>query len=88
MAIGRELTELLQSLDPVLRDWVGSSDSPQSTRWPLRRCAYGSEKAFDYEFQFEARAARAILRRLAKYGLEDDPDEADERAMERLSAAY
>jgi hypothetical protein len=29
-------------------------------------------------------AARAILRRLAKYGLEDDLEQADERVMEEL----
>jgi hypothetical protein len=47
--------------------------------------SYGSETAFEYEFQFERLAARAILRRLAKYGLEKEFEEADEIAMQQLS---
>ena len=85
---GFERTKLLRSLDPDLDIWVDSAvDTPVSTRWLLRRCARGPEEAFKYEFQFEAMAARAILRRLARYGLESSFDDTDEAALERLSDA-
>jgi hypothetical protein len=82
---GPERTKLFESIGPDLQDWVKSTDTPASTRWLLRRCAHGEETAFKYEFHSEARAAQAILRRLKKYGLESEFEEADEIAMQQLS---
>jgi hypothetical protein len=82
---GTERAELFASIAPELGSWLRSPDTPESTRWLLRRCAYGTETEFQFELHGVALAARSILRRLASYGLEGQLEEADEAAMQWLS---
>lgn len=84
---GQELSKAFETLGSDLRNWRCLKDTPQSNRWLLRRLAEGTEEAFKYDFFYYAEAARAILRRLKRYGLESEFNEADEAAMARLGQA-